>query len=111
MKIYPLIEGEVAFVKATDEPVFVVTIADNDVLVRRATQSSVNGVNYSEEHFLPAELQTEKARVIREMEAVKFSTETRDRYTEEYQKAKSAMKAAIPAIAIPQADGNGGLLN
>lgn len=111
MEKYPLIEGEVAFVKATDEAVFVVNlnggVKPGQVLVRRAVQTSDKGAQYVEEVFPVEELQTEKQRLIKEMEFIKFSSETRDRYSAEYQRAKSPVKS----VSIPQADGNSGLPN
>lgn len=110
MEHYPLIEGEVAFVKATDEAVFVVGLnsgPNGDVLVRRAVQTSEKGINYEDDFFPANQLQTEKQRLIKEMEFIKFSSETRDRYSSEYQKAKSPIKQ----MAIPQGDGNSGLPN
>lgn len=107
---YPLIAGEVAFVKATDEPVFIAGIGvdggvgPGEVLLRRAIQTNERGAHYVEETWPAVQLHSEKQRLIKELEFTKFNAETRDKYAAEYQKDKHNAKPGIP-VAIAQADG------
>lgn len=107
MEKYPVTKGEVAFVKTTDEAVFVLNVDDELALVTRAVHTADTGVNYVEDSFPVNQLQTDKQRLLKEMDFIRFSADTRDKASTEYEAAKKQGKSAI-AVAIPQADGNGG---
>jgi hypothetical protein len=85
--------GKIAFVKTSDEPVFVMNI-DTDknnnqiATVRRPIQTE-NGVVHSVDQFFLNELQTAQEKILEEFAIQKFGIEERDRMTEARQQAKA----------------------
>lgn len=94
---YNVEQGKIAFVKTSDEPVFVIGIeADKNnvaiAIVRRPIQTE-NGVVHSTDQFFLAELQTSEQKVMEEFNMQKFMLQERDRMTAERQEAKQPAKA------------------
>jgi hypothetical protein len=91
---YPVIVNEVAFVKTTDEPVFVLSIDGEQVLARR-TRATSEGAVYETEGFGLAELVSEKTRLVRELEFTTFSLAQRKKASDAY----DASLMEVPKIA------------
>src|ERR1035441_6432787 len=103
---YPVKVNEVAYVRYSEEPVFVTAIVGDKATVRRAI-TGAGGTQYDGDEFFLDELISEKARVIANLEMTKFQAEKRDIYAKAYQDA--ATKKLAPATpAMPSvADGTG----
>lgn len=95
---YPIEINKVAFVKTTDEPVFVVAINGDTAIVRRPINTEATGVEHRIEQFAFDELQTAEAKLVSEMEFTKFSLKMRDAYTEE--RKQEQQKSASPASDV-----------
>lgn len=81
--LYPVTLGSVAFMKTTEEPVFVLEIDSptNLVTVRRAQQTD-GGVKHIVEAFSLFEVESERAKFMRQLEFTEFTLEQRDAFTE-----------------------------
>jgi hypothetical protein len=93
--------NKVAFVKTTEEPVFVLGMfvdqAGNEIANVRRPVNTKNGVQHISEAFLVTELQTAEDKLTAEMEFTKHSLKVRDAYAEEHMKATAA-QAPLPAV-------------
>lgn len=79
----------VAYVKTTEEPVFVMAILPNAIaLVRRPTSTDTNGVEHRIEFFGLSELQTAEQRIEGEIALSKFTMEARNRAVSEHKKSQ-----------------------
>jgi hypothetical protein len=78
--------GKVAFMKTSDEPVFVLEIDGKVARVRRPVQTE-DGVFHRTETFELRELHTKKAAIVAEMELNRFMLEQRDQLADERRKA------------------------
>ena len=92
---YPIVVNKVAFVKTTDEPVFVMGLEGNSAVVRRPINTEHGGVQHLVESFSVEELQTAEAKLEAEMEFTKHSLKVRDAYTEERMKDTQVTPAAV----------------
>lgn len=88
--LYPVTVGEVAYVKTTEEPTFVLSIEVKgpltEVTVRRPV-SKDGFVSHLTEGFSLGELESEKAKFMRQLTFTKFSLEQRDLFTRSRQDA------------------------
>jgi len=71
--------GEVAIIKSTKEPVFVLNVENEKAAIRRPVQGQ-NGITHKQEVFWVTELQTIKQRVIEELEEQTFMLDQRRKY-------------------------------
>lgn len=83
--LYPVVTDSVAFMKITEEPVFVMGIESIEgnrvVTVRRACQTD-SGIKYVVEGFGLEEIESERAKFMRQLEYTEFTLEQRDAFTE-----------------------------
>jgi hypothetical protein len=91
---YPIEVNKVAFVKTTDEPVFVMGLDGNMAVVRRPISTQEGGVKHLVESFSIEELHTAEGKLEAEMEFTKHSLKVRDNYTEERMKETQVTPAA-----------------
>lgn len=106
---YPFGVHEVAIVKTTGEPVYVLAFSDDTVIVRRGVQREAGGgFEYVEEGFKPGELLSEKDNLLRELEFQLFSVKEKEKANEDYMKYKQSLK---PKAAEPFSPLGGNLPN
>lgn len=106
---YPIEINQTAFIKLSNEPVFVLSIQDGQANVRRAI-SGQTGVRYEQDLFPVVELISERDQLIRELEFTKFSLGVREAYSQEYEdKQKKDREKAKMTVTIPPSvpDGSG----
>lgn len=104
--MYPVTVGEVAYVKITDEPVFVVEIQPTDQYGETKVITRRKGDNgYCEEGFGLDELCSEKQRCIRELDFTLFALKQREKYSAMVE----AERVQVPAQVNPSSGGS--LLN
>lgn len=83
--------GKVAYIKTTDEPVFVLNISqDGSVAVRRPVQGD-KGVEHRIELFGYNELQSAEAKVTAEADFTKFTIELREKLMADRAKKQDAL--------------------
>lgn len=85
--LYPVTVGQVAYLKTTEEPVFVLEHNSNNVLTVKRPINEEGKVSHIVEGFSLGELESEKARFMRQLEFTKFSLEQRDLFTKSRQEA------------------------
>lgn len=108
---YKIKEGEVAYVKITDEPVFVLQVTDELIQVNRVMRTNGTAVEYGMDSFRPSELQSEKERLVKELDFTKFSLSMREKYSDEYKQSQEAKAPNKKSYSpVDQADGSS-LLN
>jgi hypothetical protein len=96
---YSIQELKVAYVKTSDEPVFVLALQKDtngvlQAIVRRPTQTE-NGVVHTVDTFFAAELHSAQEKVVEEFEMQKFMLSERDRMTKERQEANTKDNAQV----------------
>lgn len=84
--LYPVEINKVAYVKTTEEPVFVQSINGFETVVVRPVNKD-GYVMHQQEGFSLGELESEKAKFVRQMEFTKFTLEQRDLFTKARQAA------------------------
>lgn len=94
-KLYPVAVGNVAYLKTSEEPVFVINIHDSSAEIRRPIQGK-DGVRHVDEHVLLAELESREQKLINEMAFQKFTLEQRDALTNARMEASRPVKEALP---------------
>lgn len=88
--------GQVAVVKITNEPVFVLEVNKDRAKVRRAMAGESVGTQYLIEDFGINELfSSPEAALLHELDFTKFSLAQREKYSEEYNDSKKT-KMATP---------------
>jgi hypothetical protein len=106
-KSYPVQVGSVAFVRCSDEVVFVVRPVNDDELayvVRRK-----EGEGYTEDTFLVGELVTPQQRIIDDLDLQLFANRLRREYQASWDKEN---KPKAPTIDLPMpVMGGGGFTN
>lgn len=100
--LYPVSLGSVAYVKTTEEPVFVLAVdGDNLATIRRAVQTH-DGIKYIVEGLGLDEVESERAKFMRQLEFTEFTLEQRDSFTERRRnKANEPQQAELFGGTLP----------
>lgn len=103
--------GETAYVKITDEPVFIVDMGTEYADVLRVVDTKGTAVVYGADIFRIDMLQSEKERLVKELDFTKFSLSMREKYSDEYKQSQEAKAPNKKSYSpVDQADGSS-LLN
>lgn len=92
---YPVSIHNIAYLKTSEEPVFVINITGPLAEVRRPIQGA-DGVRHVDEKVLVEELETREQKVINEMEFSKFQLEQRDALANARMEASRPAKEVLP---------------
>jgi len=94
--MYPVKENEVAYIRISSEPVFVLKIDGIVATVRRMIQFKDEGNQYIEAAFRLSELASEKQMIVNEINTTMFHGKLRKQASKDFDAAEQPQFATIP---------------